>query len=137
MIECDVLVLGAGLSGGLPAATYLQKAGLKVVLIERGIDSGKFYHSYDLLPGLTFDHSPVNFSCMSSAVLDLDLQAEGYEIRLPPILHSVTDSKGNNATFIPISIRPWLSSPNTHRVMPCGSARSCRNSLRNGRRWRS
>ena len=42
MIDCDVLVLGAGLSGGLPAATYLQKVGLNVVLIERGIDSGKF-----------------------------------------------------------------------------------------------
>ena len=30
----DVLVVGGGISGGLPAATYLQKAGLDVAVIE-------------------------------------------------------------------------------------------------------
>jgi phytoene dehydrogenase-like protein len=99
LIDCDVLVLGAGLSGGLPAATYLQKAGWRVALVERGIETGRFYQSYELLPGLCFDHSPVNFSCMSPAVLDLDLESAGYLMRLPPILHSVTTLRGEHATF--------------------------------------
>ena len=101
MIECDVVIAGAGLSGGLPAAAYLQKAGLDVVLIERGIDTGKFYQSYELHPGAYFDHSPVNFSCISPAMLDLDLGSVGYEIKLPQILHSVIDGNGNNVTFYP------------------------------------
>lgn len=101
MIECDVVVAGAGLAGGLPAAAYLQKAGLNVVLVERGIDTGKFYQSYELHPGIYFDHSPVNFSCLSPAMLDLDLESLGYQVQLPPILHSVVDGNGNNITFYP------------------------------------
>jgi 2-polyprenyl-6-methoxyphenol hydroxylase-like FAD-dependent oxidoreductase len=30
----DVIVVGAGLSGGLPCAAYLQKAGLEALLLE-------------------------------------------------------------------------------------------------------
>jgi phytoene dehydrogenase-like protein len=30
----DLVVIGGGLSGGLPAATYLQKAGLDVLVVE-------------------------------------------------------------------------------------------------------
>lgn len=105
MIECDVVVAGAGLAGGLPAAAYLQKAGLDVVLVERGIDTGKFYQSYELRPGVYFDHSPVNFSCISPAMLDLELESVGYVISLPSILHSVIDGNGNNVTFYPQSER--------------------------------
>lgn len=32
--EYDVIVVGAGISGGIPAAAYLQKAGAKVLLID-------------------------------------------------------------------------------------------------------
>lgn len=101
MMECDVVIAGAGLAGGLPAAAYLQKAGLNVVLVERGIDTGKFYQSYELHPGVYFDHSPVNFSCISPAMLDLELEAAGYVINLPHILHSVMDGNGNDVTFYP------------------------------------
>ncbi len=101
MVECDVVVAGAGLAGGLPAAAYLQKAGLDVVLVERGIDTGKFYQSYELHPGVYFDHSPVNFSCISPAMLDLDLESVGYRIVLPDILHSVMDTNGHAMTFYP------------------------------------
>ncbi|MEJ8567723.1 phytoene desaturase family protein [Elongatibacter sediminis] len=101
MSDYDIIVAGAGLAGGLPAAAYLQKAGFKVGLIERGVDTGKFYHSYELHPGVMFDHSPVNFSCISPAMLDLDLEGAGYVARLPSILHSVTDGNGNHMTFYP------------------------------------
>lgn len=100
-MECDVVIAGAGLAGGLPAAAYLQKAGLNVVLVERGIDTGKFYQSYELHPGVYFDHSPVNFSCISPAMLDLELEAAGYLVKLPQILHSVIDGQGNDVTFYP------------------------------------
>ena len=74
MKEFDVVVLGAGLSGGLTAAAYLQKAGARVALVEQGIDADRFYLSYDLLPGVRFDHSPVNFSGLSPAIDDLGLE---------------------------------------------------------------
>lgn len=101
MIQCDVVIAGAGLAGGLPAAAYLQKAGLDVVLIERGLDTGKFFQSYELHPGVYFDHSPVNFSCLSPAMLDLELEAAGYHIKLASILHSAMDGQGNAITFYP------------------------------------
>lgn len=34
LTEYDVIVIGAGISGGIPAATYLQKAGARVLLID-------------------------------------------------------------------------------------------------------
>jgi glycine/D-amino acid oxidase-like deaminating enzyme len=37
-LDCDVIVIGGGLSGGLPAAAYLQKAGLQVLVVEANAD---------------------------------------------------------------------------------------------------
>ena len=34
MADHDLIVVGGGLSGGLPAAAYLQKAGLDVLIVE-------------------------------------------------------------------------------------------------------
>jgi len=99
MKEFDVVVLGAGLSGGLPAAAYLQKAGARVALVEQGVDAGRFYLSYDLLPGARFDHSPVNFSGLSPAVGDLDLMAHGYALRIPEVTLAALDPGGASAVF--------------------------------------
>jgi phytoene dehydrogenase-like protein len=97
--EFDVIVLGAGLAGGLPAATYLQKAGARVALVEQGIDAGRFYLSYDLLPGVRFDHSPVNFSGLSPSIADLDLEAYGYELQVPKVAFATLDGTGASAVF--------------------------------------
>src|SRR5689334_22430717 len=99
MREFDVVVLGAGLSGGLPAAAYLQKAGARVALVEQGIDAGRFYLSYDLLPGARFDHSPVNFSGLSPAILDLDLASFGYSLQIPDVTLATLDGNGASAVF--------------------------------------
>jgi len=99
MREFDVVVLGAGLSGGLPAAAYLQKAGARVALVEQGIDAGRFYLSYDLLPGARFDHSPVNFSGLSPAVGDLELEKFGYALRVPDVTIAALDPRGASAVF--------------------------------------
>jgi beta-carotene ketolase (CrtO type) len=101
MSDFDVLVLGAGLSGGLPAAAYLQKAGARVALVEQGIDAGRFYLSYELFPGVRFDHSPVNFSGLSPAIADLDLPAHGYSLVPPPVTLAAIDGRGQSAVFYP------------------------------------
>jgi phytoene dehydrogenase-like protein len=95
----DVVVIGAGLAGGLPAAAYLQKAGLAVALVEREGECGRFYGSYELVPGLLVDHSPVNFSCLAPALLDLELERYGYRIRLPELLYGVVSAAGPGVVF--------------------------------------
>ncbi len=99
MREFDVVVLGAGLSGGLPAACYLQKAGARVALVEQGIDAGRFYLSYELLPGARFDHSPVNFSGLSPVIADLDLEEFGYRLRVPEVAFATLGPAGESAVF--------------------------------------
>ena len=94
MRRFDVVVVGAGLSGGLPAAAYLQKAGFAVALVERRVDCGLFYSSYELVPGVLVDHSPVNFSCLAPAMLDLELERHGYRIHLPDLLYGVASRDG-------------------------------------------
>jgi beta-carotene ketolase (CrtO type) len=99
--EFDVVVLGAGLSGGLPAAAYLQKAGARVALVEQGIDAGRFYLSYELFPGVRFDHSPVNFSGLSPAMGDLELESHGYVLTTPEVSFAAIDGAGQSAVFYP------------------------------------
>jgi beta-carotene ketolase (CrtO type) len=101
MNDYDVVVLGGGLSGGLPAAAYLQKAGARVALVEQAIDAGRFYLSYELYPGVRFDHSPVNFSGLSPAIGDLGLEALGYTLAPPPVTFAAMDGKGQSAVFYP------------------------------------
>jgi len=103
MTDCceafDVIVVGAGISGGLPAAAYLQKAGCSVAVVERDKDGAPFSSSYERPPGVRFDVTPVNFSIMSPAVADLDLGAYGYRFDRPDILYSTRDGAGRAITF--------------------------------------
>lgn len=48
---------------------------------------------------MRFDVAPVNFSCMSPALVDLDLAAHGYRIDFPEVLFSVLDGAGRATTF--------------------------------------
>lgn len=43
----DVIVIGGGLSGELPAAAYLQKAGLKVLIVEANAECGTFCATHE------------------------------------------------------------------------------------------
>ena len=38
----DIVVIGGGVSGGHPAATYLQKAGLRVLIVGTNSELGTF-----------------------------------------------------------------------------------------------
>jgi len=97
--EYDVVVVGAGVSGGLPVAAYLQRAGLEVALLERAERPAGFFTSYDRAEGVTFDVAPVNFSCMSPALVDLDLASYGYRIDFPDVLFATLDGAGRGTTF--------------------------------------
>lgn len=97
--EFDVIVVGAGISGGLPAAAYLQKAGCSVAVIERHEQGAPFSSSYERPPGVRFDVTPVNFSIMSPAIADLDLGAYGYQVNRPDVLYSTLDGAERSITF--------------------------------------
>lgn len=59
----DVIVVGGGISGGIPAATYLQKAGLKVAIVEARPESGNFCPTHETWPEtLDSPHASINFS---------------------------------------------------------------------------
>src|SRR4051812_38537073 len=97
--EYDIIVVGAGISGGLSAAAYLQKAGLSVAVIERDQDGAPFSSFYERPPGVRFDVTPVNFSIVSPAIADLDLAAHGYRLNRPDVLYSTLDGAGRSITF--------------------------------------
>ena len=97
--EFDVIVVGAGISGGLPAAAYLQKAGCSVAVIERDKHGAPFSSFYERAPGVRFDVTPVNFSIMSPAIADLDLAAYGYRFSRSDIMYSTLDGSGRSITF--------------------------------------
>ncbi len=96
--EFDVVIVGAGVSGGLPAAAYLQRAGASVALVERNERCATFFRSYERSPGVRFDVAPVNFSCVSPVLGDHDLAAHGYRIDFPDIAYSTLDGAGRAVT---------------------------------------
>ena len=94
----DVVVVGGGVSGGLPAAAYLQKAGARVCLIEARHELGTFIPTHEIWPEvLTSPHAAINFSAASPAIEDLELEKYGYQLRFSPVIFGVTDRDGKNA----------------------------------------
>lgn len=61
-LRYDVVVVGGGLSGGLPTAAYLQKAGLKVALLERRHELATFAPTTEPWPGVIMSpHASINW----------------------------------------------------------------------------
>ena len=94
----DVVVVGGGVSGGLPAATYLQKAGLKVCIVEARPELGNFCPTHETWPEtLDSPHASINFSGNSPAIEDLELESKyGYRIRTTPVLLGTAHRDGTN-----------------------------------------
>ncbi len=94
----DVIVVGGGISGGLPAATYLQKAGLDVAVIEARPELGNFCPTHETWPEtLDSPHASINFSGNSPAIEDLELESRyGYRIRTSPVVLGTAHRDGSN-----------------------------------------
>ncbi|HEY8492072.1 MAG TPA: NAD(P)/FAD-dependent oxidoreductase [Dehalococcoidia bacterium] len=94
----DVIVIGGGISGGLPAATYLQKAGLKVAVIEAKPELGNFCPSHETWPEtLDSPHASINFSGNSPALEDLELVSKyGFRLKTTPVVLGTTHRDGTN-----------------------------------------
>lgn len=97
MENFDVIVVGGGISGGLPAAAYLQKAGLKVAIIEARPELGNFCPTHETWPEtLDSPHASINFSGNSPAIEDLELERYGYRLRTTPVVLGTTHRDGTN-----------------------------------------
>jgi phytoene dehydrogenase-like protein len=98
MITFDVIVVGGGVSGGLPAAAYLQKAGLDVAVVEARPELGNFCPTHETWPEtLDSPHAAINFSGNSPAIVDLELESRyGYRLRTTPVVLGTTHTDGTN-----------------------------------------
>jgi phytoene dehydrogenase-like protein len=85
-MEFDVIVVGGGISGGIPAAAYLQKAGAEVALIEGRHELGTFVPSHEVWPNvMSSPYAAGNWSGNSPAWEDLDLEDYGCRLIVPPV----------------------------------------------------
>ncbi|MER3399418.1 MAG: hypothetical protein C4316_13000 [Chloroflexota bacterium] len=93
----DVVVIGGGISGGLSSAAYLQKAGLRVAVVEKRHKVGTFAPTSDPWPGAIMDpHASQNWSTLSPAVEDLELEKYGYKAVYAPAPNGTTHKDGVN-----------------------------------------
>jgi phytoene dehydrogenase-like protein len=97
MAEHDVIVVGGGLSGGLPAATYLQKAGLDVLIVEANSELGSFCCSHETwAQTLDSPHVGVSFAGNSPVIEDLALEDYGFRFKVSPVILATTFRDGTN-----------------------------------------
>jgi phytoene dehydrogenase-like protein len=93
----DVIVIGGGLSGGLPCAAYLQKAGLDVLIIEANSELGCFCCTHETWPRtLDSPHVGVSFAGNSPVIEDLELEKYGFRFRVSPVILGTTYRDGTN-----------------------------------------
>jgi len=96
-LTVDVIVVGGGLSGGLPAAAYLQKAGLQVLIVEANAEPGSFCCTHETWPGtLDSPHVGVSFAGNSPVIDDLELERYGFRFAASPVLLATTYTDGTN-----------------------------------------
>ena len=97
MSRCDVVVIGGGLSGGLPAAAYLQKSGLDVLVVEANSEVGCFCCSHETwAQTLDSPHVGVSFAGNSPVIEDLELEQYGFRFKASPVILAVTFPNGTN-----------------------------------------
>jgi phytoene dehydrogenase-like protein len=93
----DLIVIGGGLSGGLPAATYLQKSGLDVLIVEANSELGSFCCTHETWPQtLDSPHVGVSFAGNSPVIEDLALEDYGFRFAVSPVILATTFRDGTN-----------------------------------------
>lgn len=99
-MEYDIIVVGGGVGGGIPAATYLQKAGARVAIIEGRHELGTFIPTEEIWPNvLSSAHAAGNWSGNSPAWEDLNLEDYGYRLVASPIGVGNAYPDGRNIFF--------------------------------------
>lgn len=97
MRQYDVIIVGGGISGGLPAAAYLQKSGLSVCVVEQRPTLGNFCPTHETWPEiLDSPHAAINFSGNSPAMEDLALEEYGYRLKTSPVVLGTSHKDGTN-----------------------------------------
>src|SRR5215472_765603 len=121
----DVIVVGGGLSGGLPAAAYLQKAGLQVLIIEANAELGSFCCTHETWPQtLDSPHVGVSFAGNSPVIADLDLESYGFRFAASPVILATTYRDGTNCLICQDPARTAANSPGTTCETGSGCLRS-------------
>src|SRR4051794_545878 len=82
MERYDVIVIGGG-HNGLVAATFLAKAGLKTVVLERSDRVGGCARTTDLAPGFRCPTLTHTTAIDPAIVRSLDLRRHGLRVRRP------------------------------------------------------
>ncbi len=81
--QYDVIIIGAGASGGLPAAAYLQKAGAKVLMIDANHEAGTHVKVHEYFAGATCVPCAGGFVGSTNPYWeDLELEKYGAELIL-------------------------------------------------------
>ena len=126
MDEYDVIIIGGGVNG-LTAASYLGKAGLKILVLEARGECGT--HSDTCEPGipgfLHNTHATWIISAMSPAMEDLDLETFGLEYRTTEYAFGKVFADGKNALM---GVNP-VGTMNSWKKF---SAMDCENLMRAG-----
>lgn len=99
--EFDVIVIGAGASGGLPAAAYLQKAGARVALIEAMNEAGRSCMTHEIIPGSLYTQCAGGCMIgMSPAMEDLELEEKyGVHMMVAPQISGGVFTDGKNLMY--------------------------------------
>ena len=79
-VDYDVIIIGAGLGGGLPASCYLQKAGARVLMIEANQEVGTHCKSNEFYPGAMCTPCASGYFGGASPMWE-DLELEDYGLR--------------------------------------------------------
>src|SRR3990172_7343093 len=96
-LKFDVVVVGGGLSGGLPTAAYLQKAGLKVAILERHHELATFAPTTDPWPNTIMSpHASINWAGVSPVIEDLELEKYGHRMVFGPTADGTSHKDGTN-----------------------------------------
>lgn len=120
-LAVDVIVVGGGLSGGLPAEVYLQKAGLQVLIVETNAEVGSFCCTHERRPR-TLD-TPlvgVSFAGNSPLISDLQLERYGFKFAASPVVLATTYRDGTNCLICQVPGRTAENFAGTQAAMASG-----------------
>jgi phytoene dehydrogenase-like protein len=102
MQEYDVIIIGAGLSGGLSSGAYLAKAGAKVLMVEANQEAGTHCKTNEFVPGALCTPAAAGFFGGGSPIIpDLGLEEYGIEVLVGPRFCGNVYPDGTNLFFGP------------------------------------